>query len=73
MNQNTETQKEDSTETTDLLQKLKAEVFDGSNDELALALGRPVEEIQDWFDGSEEIDEDAEMKIHGLAEERLGK
>ncbi len=54
------------------LERLKSEVFDNSNEHLALALGRPTEEIEAWFGGEEEIDEDAEMKIHGLAQERLG-
>ena len=57
----------------ELLQTLKTEVFDDSNAELALALGRSVSEIDAWFEGDEEIDEDAEMKIHGLAQERLGE
>lgn len=56
-----------------LLEQLRDEVFDGNVQELALAMGRPIEEIEDWFSGDEEIDEDAEMKIHGLAEERLGE
>ncbi len=55
----------------ELLQRLKTEVFDDSNAELALAMGRSVSEIDAWFSGDEEIDEDAEMKIHGLAQERL--
>jgi hypothetical protein len=57
----------------ELLQKLKTEVFDDSNAEVALAMGRPVSEINAWFEGDEEIDEDAEMKIRGLAQERLGE
>jgi hypothetical protein len=35
-------------------------------------MGRPVEEIKAWF-GGEEIDEDAQEKVHGLAQERLGE
>lgn len=73
MHHNAEAKKSDSSEALDLLQKLKTEVFDGSDEELALAMGRPVEEIEAWFGGEEEIDEDAEMKIHGLAEERLSE
>lgn len=55
----------------ELLQKLKTEVFEDSNAQIALAMGRAVSEIESWFEGDEEIDEDAEMKIHGLAQERL--
>jgi len=61
------------TDALELLGKLKTEVFDDSNAQIALAMGRPVSEIEAWFEGDEEIDEDAEMKIHGLAQERLGE
>lgn len=57
----------------DLLTKLKAEFFTNSDEELATALGRPVEEVRAWFTGEQRIDEDAEMKIHGLAKERLSE
>jgi hypothetical protein len=56
----------------EVLQRLKSEVFSDSSAELATGLGRPLEEVDAWLDGSEQIDEDAEMKIHGLAQERLG-
>ena len=71
MHHSAEAKADDSSENLELLQKLKTEVFDNSDEKLALAMGRPVEEIQAWFDGSEEIDDDAGMKIHGLVEERL--
>lgn len=54
----------------ELLQKLKSQAFDGSDEKLALALGRPIEEVTAWL-GGEEIDEDAQEKIHGLATVRL--
>lgn len=57
----------------ELLNRLKTEVFEGSNEKLALALGRPTEELTAWIDGTEEIDEDAHEKIHGLAQERLSE
>jgi hypothetical protein len=62
----------DEAESRRLLQKLKDEVFGetGGDGELALAMGRPVEEIRDWLNGGE-IDEDAQMKINGIAKERL--
>ena len=60
----------DETESRNTLQKLKAEVFDNDNDKVALAMGRPVEEITDWLGGGE-IDDDAQMKIGGIAKERL--
>ena len=63
--------KDNSENTVKLLHSLKASVFGGSTDALALALGRPTEEIEKWFDGFDQIDEDAREKIHALAQERL--
>ena len=63
----------DKSEHLELLNRLKSEVFDGSDEKLALALGRPTEELTAWIDGTEEIDEDAHEKIHGLAQERLSE
>lgn len=57
----------------ELLNKLKTEVFEGSDEKLAVALGRPTEELSAWMNGTEEIDEDAHEKIHGLAQERLSE
>ena len=59
-----------SSESRDVLARLKNEVFDASDENLALALGKPVSEIQGWFSGSE-IDEDSREKINGIAQERL--
>ena len=58
-------------DTLDLLNNLRSEIFHDSNEELALALGQPPEQIEAWLNRDEEIDEDAEMKIRGIAEERL--
>jgi len=66
-------QEREGTDALGSLERLKSEVFDDSNEQLALALGRTTEEIEAWLAGSEEIDEDAEMKIHGLVQERLGE
>lgn len=60
----------DKSDSRELLARLKHEAFESSNQHLALALGRPVEEIDLWFEGGE-IDEDAQEKINGLAHERL--
>jgi len=62
----------ENSKTVDTLEKLKSQVFEASDEKLALALGRPVDEIQEWFGGSE-IDEDAQEKINGLAQERLAE
>jgi hypothetical protein len=71
MNQGTE-EKRTGGSALELLERLKSEVFDGSNEQLALALGRTTDEVRAWFAGDEEIDEDGEMKIHGLVQKRLG-
>jgi len=55
----------------ELLARLKTEVFYDETEALAEGLGRTTDEIEAWFDGSEEIDEDGEMKIRKLADERL--
>lgn len=60
------------TSAAQLLTKLRNEVFEGSDMLLSVALGRPLEEVENWQRGTEEIDEDGEMKIRGLAQERLG-
>jgi len=62
----------ESTESREVLARLKTEVFESNNQHLALALGRPVDEIDLWFQGGE-IDEDAQEKINGLAQERLAE
>ena len=60
----------DSSEARKNLERLKNEVFESSNRHVALALGRPVEEVDLWFEGGE-IDEDAREKINGIAQQRL--
>lgn len=70
MDENTNSAVDNDKDNLELLQKLKSQVFDTSDEKLALALGRPVEEITAWLGGAE-IDEDAQEKIHGLAAVRL--
>lgn len=60
----------DSSESREVLVRLKTEAFESSNQHLALALGRPIEEVDLWLNGGE-IDEDAREKINGIAQERL--
>ena len=61
-----------SSESRDVLTRLKTEAFESSSQKLAVALGRPLEEVDLWFEGGE-IDEDAQEKINGLALERLSE
>lgn len=71
MTQSTESKKSETPDNLELLHQLKRKVFNGSDDELALALGRPKSEVIGWITKGEQIDGDAEMKIIELAEERL--
>lgn len=53
-----------------LLKLLRDRGFDTSDEKLALALGRPVEEVQAWMEGVELVDDDVIMKARGIAKER---
>jgi len=54
----------------DLLKQLRDAGFEGSDEKLALALGRPVGDIEGWVKGSEPVDDDVVMKARGIAEQR---
>jgi hypothetical protein len=58
------------TEGRALLKRLRDDGFDGSDEKLALALGRPVEEVQGWTGAAEPVDDDVVMKARGIAKER---
>ena len=53
-----------------LLKRLRDGGFEGSDDKLAVALGRPVEEVEGWMGGAEPVDDDVVMKARGIAKER---
>ncbi len=53
-----------------LLKRLRDAGFEGSDEKLALALGRPIEEVEGWMSGSESVDDDVVMKARGIAKER---
>ena len=53
-----------------LLLNLRDRAFEASNEKLALALGRPTEEVEAWNAGQEVIDDDVVMKARGLAMHR---
>jgi len=53
-----------------ILTHIRDAAFDSSDEKLALALGRPTEEIEAWTRGDEIIDGDVVMKARGLALER---
>ena len=58
------------TEGRAIIKRLRDKAFDGSNEQLALALGRPVEEVEGWTGGAETVDDDVLMKARGIARER---
>ncbi|MEO6393454.1 MAG: hypothetical protein ABIP75_16515 [Pyrinomonadaceae bacterium] len=55
-------------ETRDLIVALRDSVFDGQVGELAIALGRPVDEVEGWADGTFPIDDEGLIKARGIAD-----
>lgn len=53
-----------------LLKRLRDAGFEESDEKLALALGRPLEDVQGWMGGDEPVDDDVVMKARGIAKER---
>ena len=60
----------DQEEAAQILRDLRDRAFDGSEEKLALALGRPVEELQSWTNGEGTIDGDVLLKAKVMASER---
>ena len=53
-----------------ILLRLRNRAFESSDEKLAVALGRPVEEVVGWNSGLEVIDDDVVMKARGIAMHR---
>jgi hypothetical protein len=53
-----------------ILRNLRDRAFEASDERLALALGRPTEEVVAWNAGAEVIDDDVVMKARGIAMNR---
>jgi hypothetical protein len=53
-----------------LLRRLRDGGFESDNEKFALVLGRPVEEVAAWMEGTEPPDDDIIMKARGIAQER---
>ncbi|HEX8851954.1 MAG TPA: hypothetical protein VF754_00625 [Pyrinomonadaceae bacterium] len=53
-----------------ILRRLRDGGFDGDNERYAVALGRPIEEVEAWMNGAEPPDDDIIMKARGIAKER---
>ncbi len=58
------------TEGRAIIKRLRDKGFDGNNEQLALALGRPVEEVEGWTGGAEPVDDDVLMKARGITQKR---
>lgn len=69
-NQQVDDKGTDQSEAVEMLKSLRDDAFESSNEKLALALGRPAAEIEDWFSGTTVIDDDVVMKMRGIAQER---
>ncbi|MGH9942000.1 MAG: hypothetical protein ACRD9R_06540 [Pyrinomonadaceae bacterium] len=55
----------------ELLRRLRDEGFGADDEKLAVALGRPLEEVSAWMtDTGEPVDDDIVMKARGIAQER---
>ena len=54
----------------ELLKKLRDAGFEGSDEKMALALGRPAEEVEGLISGTGPVDDDVVMKARGIAEQR---
>ena len=53
-----------------ILKHIRDNAFEASDEKLALALGRPTEEIEEWTSGSGLIDGDVILKARTLAMQR---
>ena len=53
-----------------IIRKLRDRAFEANDEKLALALGRPIEEIAAWNAGQQAIDDDVMMKARGIAMHR---
>lgn len=53
-----------------ILRNLRNRAFEASDEKLAIALGRPLDEVTGWSVGSELIDDDVVMKARGIAMHR---
>jgi hypothetical protein len=53
-----------------ILRRLRDEGFEANDEKLAVALGRPVEEVQAWTTGDAPVDDDLIMKARGIAQQR---
>jgi hypothetical protein len=60
----------DQSEASQILRRIRDNAFDANDEKLALALGRPTEEIEAWTSGRGLIDGDVILKARTLAMQR---
>ena len=60
----------DQTEARAILKRLRDNGFESSDEKLAVALGRPIEQVAAWTNGVEPVDDDVIMKARGIATDR---
>src|SRR2546429_615732 len=60
----------DQSEASEILRHIRDNAFEANDEKLALALGRPTEEIEEWTSGRGLIDGDVIMKARTLAMQR---
>lgn len=60
----------DQTEARAILKRLRDNGFEASDEKLAVALGRPIEQVAAWMNGAEPVDDDVVMKARGIATDR---
>ncbi|MGB8506980.1 MAG: hypothetical protein WCD76_01115 [Pyrinomonadaceae bacterium] len=53
-----------------ILKRLRDSGFEADDEKFAIALGRPVKEVEGWMQGTEPPDDDIIMKARGIAGER---
>lgn len=57
----------DQAHASEMLRSIRDQAFEGSDEKLALALGRPTDEIERWANGAGTIDGDIVLKARSLA------
>lgn len=60
----------DQSEASQILRSIRDNAFEASDEKLALALGRPTQEIEEWINGNGLIDGDVILKARTLAMQR---
>ena len=60
----------DAAEGLAILKRLRDRGFESNDEKLAVALGRPLEEVEGWMRGSEPPDDDIIIKARGIAQDR---